>query len=314
MKIFRVVKDKNYTTINNTIFKDKTISCKTKGFFATIMSLPDNWDFSVNGIKEILLEGKSSVYSFIDELEANGYLTKKQVRNSDGKLSSVEYVFYETPVNKEFSPCSDLPLTAEPLMVNQPQLSTNIINNLNNNSLVGSSQTPTKKDSKKDLFKTKLSEVDVELLDKKQKEYYSVAINFQRLFIHNKKELGLNNFKDQENATYLNYVEPIRLAIEVDGWSVEDFRNAYSFLIKDDFWKKNILSTSKLRDKMEQLVVKSKDINKKQILPSDFWVRELSDEQKKLLSDKDLATWERQKTARLMEGGRMLPIKIEYEK
>lgn len=314
MKIFRVVKDKNYTTINNTIFKDKTISCKTKGFFATIMSLPDNWDFSVNGIKEILLEGKSSVYSFIDELEANGYLTKKQVRNSDGKLSSVEYVFYETPVNKEFSPCSDLPLTAEPLMVNRPQLSTNIINNLNNNSLVGSSQTPTKKDSKKDLFKTKLTEVDVELLDKKQKEYYSVAINFQRLFIHNKKELGLNNFKDQENATYLNYVEPIRLAIEVDGWSVEDFRNAYSFLIKDDFWKKNILSTSKLRDKMEQLVVKSKDINKKQILPSDFWVRELSDEQKKLLSDKDLATWERQKTARLMEGGRMLPIKIEYEK
>lgn len=314
MKIFRVVKDKNYTTINNTIFKDKTISCKTKGFFATIMSLPDNWDFSVNGIKEILLEGKSSVYSFIDELEANGYLTKKQVRNSDGKLSSVEYVFYETPVNKEFSPCSDLPLTAEPLMVNRPQLSTNIINNLNNNSLVGSSQTPTKKDSKKDLFKTKLSEVDVELLDKKQKEYYSVAINFQRLFIHNKKELGLNNFKDQENATYLNYVEPIRLAIEVDGWSVEDFRNAYSFLIKDDFWKKNILSTSKLRDKMEQLVVKSKDINKKQILPSDFWVRELSDEQKKLLSDKDLSTWERQKTARLMEGGRMLPIKIEYDK
>jgi len=187
-------------------------------------------------------------------------------------------------------------------------------NNINNNSLVGSYQTPTKKDSKKDLFKTKLSEVDVELLDKKQKEYYSVAINFQRLFIHNKKELGLNNFKDQENATYLNYVEPIRLAIEVDGWSVEDFRNAYSFLIKDDFWKKNILSTSKLRDKMEQLVVKSKDINKKQILPSDFWVRELSDEQKKLLSDKDLATWERQKTARLMEGGRMLPIKIEYEK
>lgn len=190
-----------------------------------------------------------------------------------------------------------------------PDINTDI-----NNSLVGSSQTPTKKDSKKDLFKTKLSEVDVELLDKKQKEYYSVAINFQRLFIHNKKEMGLNNFKDQENATYLNYVEPIRLAIEVDGWSVEDFRNAYSFLIKDDFWKKNILSTSKLRDKMEQLVVKSKDINKKQILPSDFWVRELSDEQKKLLSDKDLATWERQKSARIMEGGRMLPIKIEYEK
>lgn len=64
-------------------------------------------------------------------------------------------------------------------------------------------------------------------------------------------------------------------------------------------------------DKFEKYVFAT---HKKQILPSDFWVRELSDEQKKLLSDKDLSTWERQKTARLMEGGRMLPIKIEYEK
>ena len=315
MKIFRVVKDKNYTTINNTIFKDKTISCKTKGFFATIMSLPDNWDFSVNGIKEILLEGKSSVYSFIDELEANGYLTKKQVRNSDGKLSSVEYVFYETPVNKEFSPCSDLPLTAEPLMVNRPQLSTNIINNLNNNSLVGSFQTPTKKDSKKDLFKTKLTEVDVTTLDNQEQVYFKIAIGFRDLFIKNKKALGFNDFRDQENATYKNYVDPIRLSFTQDKKTEEDFRKVYAFLMNDEFWMKNIMSTSKLREKMSDLLIRSSSVpTKKQILPSDFWVRELSDEQKKLLSDKDLATWERQKTARLMEGGRMLPIKIEYEK
>jgi uncharacterized phage protein (TIGR02220 family) len=132
MKIFRVTKDKNYTTINNTIFKDKTISCKTKGFFATIMSLPDDWDFSVNGIKEILLEGKSSVYSFINELESKGYLIKKQIRNFDGKLSSVEYTFFETPINKEIEPHTDLLETVEPLTVNRPQLSTNTINNLNN--------------------------------------------------------------------------------------------------------------------------------------------------------------------------------------
>jgi hypothetical protein len=85
--------------------------------------------------------------------------------------------------------------------------------------------------------------------------------------------------------------------------------------MNDEFWMKNIMSTSKLREKMSDLLIRSSSVpTKKQVLPSDFWVRELSDEQKKLLSDKDLATWERQKTARLMEGGRMLPIKIEYEK
>lgn len=132
MKIYRVVKDHNYTTINNTIFKDKNISCKAKGFFATIMSLPPDWDFSVNGIKEILLEGKSSVYSFLDELEDNGYLTKKQTRDQNGKMSLVEYTFFEIPTNKDILPHTDLPHTVEPLTVNRPQLSTNIIKDLNN--------------------------------------------------------------------------------------------------------------------------------------------------------------------------------------
>jgi len=132
MKIFRVVKDKNYTTINNTIFKNKKISCKTKGFFATIMSLPDDWDFSVNGIKEILLEGKSSVYSFIDELEANGYLRKKTNRDEFGKIIGVEYTFLEVPENIDFNPQTDLQEMDKPFMENPLQLSTNIIKPLNN--------------------------------------------------------------------------------------------------------------------------------------------------------------------------------------
>jgi hypothetical protein len=191
-----------------------------------------------------------------------------------------------------------------------PDINTDI-----NNSLVGSSQTPTKKDSKKDLFKTKLSEIDVTTLDKQEQVYFKIAIGFRDLFIKNKKALGVNDFRDQENATYKNYVDPIRLSFTQDKKTEEDFRKVYAFLMNDEFWMKNIMSTSKLREKMSDLLIRSSSVpTKKQVLPSDFWVRELSDEQKKLLSDKDLATWERQKTARLMEGGRMLPIKIEYEK
>ena len=132
MKIFRVVKDHNYTTINNTIFKDKNISCKSKGFFATIMSHPPGWDFSVNGIKEILLEGKTSIYSSIDELEENGYLTKIRSRDDKGNISGIEYTFFETPINKEIHPHSGFPNVDNPHVENQPQLSTNIIKDLNN--------------------------------------------------------------------------------------------------------------------------------------------------------------------------------------
>lgn len=294
MKIFRVTKDKNYTTINNTIFKDKTVSCKTKGLFATIMSLPDDWDFSISGMSSILKEGKKSIYSSIKELQDFGYVKKNTIRDDKGLIVKIEYTFFETPMNKDFNPQSPERQGDYQEVDNAPQLSTNIINNLNN--------------------KTKLIDVDINTLSEQEQVYFKIAIGFRDLFIKNKKALGVTDFKDQENATYKGYVDPIRLAFTQDKKTEEDFRKVYAFLMKDEFWIKNIMSTKKLREKMSDLLLRAASIPiKKQILPSDFWVRELNDEQKKLLSSKDLSTWERQKTARLMEGGKMLPIKIEYE-
>ena len=182
-------------------------------------------------------------------------------------------------------------------------------------SLVGSSQTPTKRDSKKDLFKTKLGEVDYDSLDEKQKKYFKIAVGFNKLFKETKIKLGINNFKDQEEATYGGYVEPIRLAIEKDNWTEEDFRTIFAFLRKDEFWSTVVFSTSKLREKMKDMMPKAKSskLIKKQVLPKDFWYRELTDEQKKLLSPENLKHWERQKSAMQLEGGRLLPVKIVYE-
>ena len=266
MKIFRVVKDRNYTQINNTIFKDKTISCKTKGFFATIMSLPDDWDFSVNGIKEILLEGKSSVYSFIDELEANGYLTKKQVRNSDGKLSSVEYTFFETPINKEIEPYRYFPEAVEPFTVNQPQLSTNIINDLNNKTNV---------------------------------------IDFDALLAFFNKTTGKNlriinsKVKNQFNA---------RLK---EGYTKADIFNAILNCYNDPFHKQNPkYLTPEFISRPDKFEKYSNYQNKVDVLPSDWFHRELSEGQKELLDAKQLDMWKRNKNAIEMEGGRLYPIKL----
>lgn len=132
MKIFRVIKNHNYTTINNTIFKNKDVSCKAKGFFATVMSLPDNWDFSVNGMASILSEGKSSIYSAIDELEKAGFLKKVREKNEKGNITGISYTFFETPINSDFHPHRDFPDVDNPKVDNRPQLNTNIINNLNN--------------------------------------------------------------------------------------------------------------------------------------------------------------------------------------
>ncbi len=174
-----------------------------------------------------------------------------------------------------------------------------------NNSIVVSS-----KPNKKIL----LSDVDINTLSEQDRIYFKIAIGFRDLFINNKKALGVNDFKDQENATYKGYVDPIRLAFTEDKKTEEDFRKVYVFLMNNEFWMKNIMSTSKLREKMSDLLIRSSSIpTKKQVLPKDFWRRELTDEQKKLLSPENLKHWERQKSAMQLEGGRLLPIKIVYE-
>jgi hypothetical protein len=274
MKIFRVTKDKNYTTINNTIFKDKTISCKTKGFFATIMSLPIDWDFSVNGIKEILLEGKSSVYSFIDELESKGYLIKKQIRNSDGKLSSVEYTFFETPINKETEPHNDLREAAEPLTVNRPQLSTNIINNLNN--------------------KTICLQED--------------PIDFDALLVFFNKVTG-RNFKSINPKAKKGFTEIIK-----KGYTKKDIINAILNCFNSEYHQQNRhhLTPEFISriDKFEKYF----DVGvKKLILPEGWFNMRLNDDQIKLLPDDVLKRYKTNMIKLEMDGGFIKQAPIEYE-
>lgn len=92
-------KTKNYTVINNTIFKDKTISLKARGLFAMVMSLPDDWDFSVSGIIECTIEGKTAVYSALNELLSKGYVKRVYLYENGKRIKGgVEYTFMETPI------------------------------------------------------------------------------------------------------------------------------------------------------------------------------------------------------------------------
>lgn len=163
-------------------------------------------------------------------------------------------------------------------------------NNINNNSLVGSSQTPTKKDSNIGKSKDQLIDFD------------ALLVLFNN--ITGKKFRVINKKARKQFLDILN-----------EGYTKVEIKEAIINCFSSDYHKDNPqYLTPEFISRMEKFEKYVFATHKKQVLPSDFWVRELSDEQKKLLSDKDLATWERQKTARLMEGGRMLPIKIEYEK
>lgn len=119
------VKNENFTIISNVFLKDKNLSLKAKGFLAIVMGLPNDWEFSINGVCSILKEGKTAIYNVIDELKDWGYCTVVTCRDEKGRIAGNDYTFYETP--QMGTQHIDNPRMENPNMDNQPQLNTNSI-------------------------------------------------------------------------------------------------------------------------------------------------------------------------------------------
>ena len=95
MKIYRVKKEKNYTQIDNRYLRDTRLSAKAIGVFTIILSLPDTWEFTIEGFKTICKDGKTSIKSALNELEQYGYLTRERSRDPSGRVGKMKYTFYE---------------------------------------------------------------------------------------------------------------------------------------------------------------------------------------------------------------------------
>jgi hypothetical protein len=107
MSVFRINKTANYTVMSNHHFKEKGMSLKAKGLLSLMLSLPDDWDYSISGLATLSKDGKDSIMSALAELEKFGYLTRKRLTNEKGQFAGVEYNIYEIPQPKE-------PITEKP--------------------------------------------------------------------------------------------------------------------------------------------------------------------------------------------------------
>ena len=116
-----VKKDTNYTVINNTIFKDSRINMKTRGLFATIMSLPPEWELTIEGLSKIMPDGKDAISTAIKALIKFGYCDRKRCTNEKGRFVGYDYTFIEKPF-------SENPITEKSFSENPTQLNTNKLN------------------------------------------------------------------------------------------------------------------------------------------------------------------------------------------
>jgi DnaD/phage-associated family protein len=96
MAIFRVHKTKNFTTINNYLIRDDNLKLKDKGMLLVLLSLPENWDFSVAGLEVICKEARNTINSILNNLEEYGYLERKKIYHN-GKIKEWRYDIYEIP-------------------------------------------------------------------------------------------------------------------------------------------------------------------------------------------------------------------------
>lgn len=114
MAVCRVEKNKNYTTMSNFHLRDPNLSNKARGLLSTMLSLPEDWDYTTRGLAKICKDGVDGITAQLKELEQYGYLIRHRIRDSNGRIVDMEYVIYERPHTA--SPDTEKPYMVKPDM------------------------------------------------------------------------------------------------------------------------------------------------------------------------------------------------------
>lgn len=131
MAIFRVEKSKDYTVMSNYHLRDSALSLKAKGLLSQMLSLPEEWDYTLSGLAAINKEGVDAIRAGVQELEQAGYIQRRRTQNPDGTFSGNEYVIYEQPVFSDPSldnPTMEKPTLDYPSLENPTELNIDILN------------------------------------------------------------------------------------------------------------------------------------------------------------------------------------------
>ena len=130
MAVFRVEKNQNYTVMSNHHLRNPDLSLKAKGLLSQMLSLPEEWDYTLKGLSQINREGIDAIREAVRELERAGYVTRTRVRNEKGQLGAADYVIHEFPMlpnpilenPTQGKPISENPTLDNPMQENPMQL------------------------------------------------------------------------------------------------------------------------------------------------------------------------------------------------
>lgn len=174
MAVFKIHRTEGFTILSTHHLKNKEMSLKAKGLLSIMLSLPEDWDYSVNGLAALSKDGRDSIMGTLDELKKHGYLVMDSKRNDRGQYETI-YDVYEEPNCESRVGKSD--------SVNPTQY---IINNKEYNNSVRENN----KDNNLILFQ------EVKEKEKEENNYLVIFDSFRRIYRGTKRgnEVEFKNF------------------------------------------------------------------------------------------------------------------------
>ena len=113
MAVFRVERNTGYTVMSNHHLRNKELTLKAKGLLSQMLSLPEDWDYTLAGLSHINREKIDAIREAVRELERAGYIVRSRERDAKGRLRGADYVIYEQP---QLPPKPDFPTLENPTL------------------------------------------------------------------------------------------------------------------------------------------------------------------------------------------------------
>ena len=171
MSVIRVQKTKDYTVMSNAHFREKNMSLKAKGLLSLMLSLPDDWNYSIEGLIAICKENGTAIKSTLKELKEFGYLKVEKTQNEKGVFEYI-YNIYENPQAE--NPSIENPPMENPQMENP---------SVENELLLNTDESITNKSNTKKVNTKRVNTKDIDVyfpLDEKLNESFKDYIEYRR--------------------------------------------------------------------------------------------------------------------------------------
>ena len=232
--VFRVEKNKNYTTISNHHLQDRNLSLKAKGLLTLILSLPPDWDMTLKGLVSLSGDGVDSVRSGIQELEKAGYLRRSRSRNNLGQLLCTEYTIYEHAVTENVASETEIDDNLNIIYSEESHIGKS---DVDKNSQIGKSNV----DENSQIGKSDVDKNTTENLDDSQIGFSNVGkSNIGKSntikYLNNKDTYNINNYPYQSTYSSKLCREPKENSIDEmeKAQTLYEERKAYEEIIKQN--------------------------------------------------------------------------------